>query len=116
VYNAGTFTVKDGEITDSTPSTVLVSYNMDYDKYACAYGGGVYLDAGSAITKTGGTINPGSIDLRCSNSDTGGAAVFVEYIDNPVGMENAVEADLNLTITAADTAKSSLTPDKGWTE
>jgi hypothetical protein len=117
VYNAGTFTMQGGEITDSRLFAALDPENLySYDKYACAYGGGVYLDSGSAITKTGGTIEAGYIDLRCSNGDTGGAAVFVEYTDNPVGLENDVEAAHRLTKASNDDEAGDLTVAKGWTE
>jgi hypothetical protein len=84
--------------------------------YARAYGGGVYLESGSAITKTGGTINAGSLSRTTAiGGDMGGAAVYVDCTDNPAGLENDLEADHYLTKAAADTTESSLTHENGWT-
>ncbi|MDR2071744.1 MAG: hypothetical protein LBP81_10065, partial [Treponema sp.] len=57
--------------------------------------------------------------LSGSTGNTGGAAVYVNYsTDNPagLGLENDVEADHDLTKTAADTTESSLTAKNGWTD
>ncbi|MDR2071422.1 MAG: hypothetical protein LBP81_08420 [Treponema sp.] len=113
VADNGTFIMQGGSFLDNTLSASITSGWDSSNKHAC--GGGVYLDSGSAITKTGGTISAGG--LSSSTGNTGGAAVYVNCsTDNPVSLENDVKAEHNLTKAAADTTKSSLTPKNGWSD
>ncbi|MDR2070291.1 MAG: hypothetical protein LBP81_02590 [Treponema sp.] len=111
VYNAGTFTMQDGSISRNEASADLAFLNDSY-----AYGGGVYLDSDSVITKTGGTINGNTV---YSKNNAGAEEVYVNCTGNPVNpvrLENPVEADHNLTKATDDDTADELTFNKGWTE
>jgi hypothetical protein len=87
----------------------IPNYSVLINMKDSSINGGVYIDSSSAITKAGGTINPGR--LSSTRGDMDSAAVYVGFTDSPICLEHDMGATHNLikTITASLTAR------KGWT-